>query len=185
MLTLHWNYCGSKRHLERGSNPILLPSNVINYVPSPWPYHVIADIDECESAVSNNCNVNALCTNTEGSYVCRCQRGYEGDGILCNGTMLLCYVIIVHGVMIHYVRRRVLSPVTFELAIIENGQKRRFCRVIASNSGAFSRVMLKSVWSSLKFKGLHWVGQEKIQLPTSKSIQPFMIEVFPLCICRA
>lgn len=41
------------------------------------------DVDEC--AVENECDSNALCTNTEGSYVCRCVRGYEGDGKYCIG----------------------------------------------------------------------------------------------------
>ena len=43
------------------------------------------DFDECQSQDTNNCSVNALCTNTEGSYVCRCQKGYEGDGVICRG----------------------------------------------------------------------------------------------------
>ena len=47
----------------------------------------ILDIDECESLDSNNCDVNAMCTNTEGSYVCRCKRGYEGDGRFCIGNV--------------------------------------------------------------------------------------------------
>ena len=41
------------------------------------------DVDEC--AVENECDSNAPCTNTEGSYVCRCVRGYEGDGKYCIG----------------------------------------------------------------------------------------------------
>ena len=48
-------------------------------------YFFVTDIDECQSQDTNNCSVNALCTNTEGSYVCRCQRGYEGDGVICRG----------------------------------------------------------------------------------------------------
>ena len=41
------------------------------------------DLDECTT--SNDCDRNALCTNTEGSYLCRCIRGYEGDGRTCTG----------------------------------------------------------------------------------------------------
>lgn len=43
-----------------------------------------ADVDECESEV-NACHENALCSNTAGSYVCRCIRGFEGDGRICVG----------------------------------------------------------------------------------------------------
>ena len=43
------------------------------------------DVDECSSDEKNDCSSNAMCTNTEGSYVCRCKRGYVGDGKNCTG----------------------------------------------------------------------------------------------------
>ena len=43
------------------------------------------DFDECESSETNECDPNALCTNTEGSYACRCVKGYQGDGTNCTG----------------------------------------------------------------------------------------------------
>lgn len=46
---------------------------------------ILLDTDECASPEANNCDVNALCTNTDGSYICRCIRGYEGDGRNCTG----------------------------------------------------------------------------------------------------
>ena len=49
----------------------------------------IEDIDECEEGKTNDCHPNALCTNTDGSYVCRCLRGYQGDGKTCTGTCSL------------------------------------------------------------------------------------------------
>ena len=48
----------------------------------------VIDADECESPEANSCHQNALCTNTEGSYVCRCLRGYSGDGRNCTGKVL-------------------------------------------------------------------------------------------------
>ena len=44
------------------------------------------DADECDNAETNDCNLNALCNNTEGSYTCRCLTGYEGDGRICTGN---------------------------------------------------------------------------------------------------
>lgn len=44
------------------------------------------DVNECQAG-SNRCDVNALCTNTKGSYVCRCINGYRGDGRMCEGNM--------------------------------------------------------------------------------------------------
>ena len=40
------------------------------------------DVNECEEDV---CDSNARCFNTEGSHVCRCRRGFTGDGKTCTG----------------------------------------------------------------------------------------------------
>ena len=45
------------------------------------------DVDECVQN-STLCNINANCTNTDGSYMCQCQDGYEGDGINCTGILM-------------------------------------------------------------------------------------------------
>jgi hypothetical protein len=42
------------------------------------------DIDECTS-FTHNCNSNATCNNTDGSFTCACNSGYTGDGINCTG----------------------------------------------------------------------------------------------------
>ena len=42
-------------------------------------------MDECKSDISD-CDVNANCTNTYGSYKCKCKAGYTGDGHSCSGT---------------------------------------------------------------------------------------------------
>ena len=44
-----------------------------------------SDINECESEMANDCDVNADCTDTVGSYDCSCRSGYEGDGFNCKG----------------------------------------------------------------------------------------------------
>ena len=46
------------------------------------------DIDECASSDTNECDLNALCTNIEGSYVCRCLNGFTGDGRNCSGECM-------------------------------------------------------------------------------------------------
>ena len=47
--------------------------------------YIILDIDEC--AVENDCDGNATCINTVGSYNCSCIAGTEGDGFnSCEGT---------------------------------------------------------------------------------------------------
>lgn len=39
-----------------------------------------ADVDEC---AENRCHEAATCYNTPGSFSCRCQPGYHGDGFYC------------------------------------------------------------------------------------------------------
>ncbi|MFZ5890656.1 MAG: EGF domain-containing protein [Myxococcota bacterium] len=41
-----------------------------------------ADIDEC-AANTDNCAANASCTNTVGSFTCKCPAGYGGNGVTC------------------------------------------------------------------------------------------------------
>ena len=42
------------------------------------------DIDECETD-GDECDLNASCMNTPGSFTCACNQGYSGDGLTCNG----------------------------------------------------------------------------------------------------
>jgi len=37
----------------------------------------------------NDCHIEAICTNTIGSYTCECQQGWAGDGIQCEGRNAL------------------------------------------------------------------------------------------------
>lgn len=47
-----------------------------------------ADIDECSEGLSD-CHQFATCTNTIGSFDCKCMSGFEGDGRICIGILLL------------------------------------------------------------------------------------------------
>ena len=51
-----------------------------------------SDIDEC-SADSSQCDENADCTNSDGSYSCTCKQGFAGDGSLCDGLLRELYTI--------------------------------------------------------------------------------------------
>lgn len=69
---------------------------VIKYKQRSFIIAKFADIDECLSSESNDCDQNAMCTNTEGSFVCRCKRGYNGDGKNCTGkNSIFCLVLDV------------------------------------------------------------------------------------------
>ena len=46
-------------------------------------YPMTADINECEME-TDNCDDNATCTDTIGSFNCTCNHGYDGDGVNCS-----------------------------------------------------------------------------------------------------
>ena len=43
------------------------------------------DIEECANN-ADNCDMNAYCNNTVGSYNCTCYAGYTGNGTTCIGV---------------------------------------------------------------------------------------------------
>ena len=67
------NSCDDGFRLSGGFNSIL-----------EMDIYSCVDIDECNDG-TDTCNVdNAACTNTDGSYTCKCNAGYTGDGETCN-----------------------------------------------------------------------------------------------------
>ena len=49
---------------------------------------LFTDEDECALG-TDNCEVNAWCRNTIGSFICICKDGYQGDGFNCTGQNIL------------------------------------------------------------------------------------------------
>lgn len=48
---------------------------------------VYTDINECTTH-TDNCSTNAQCTNTAGGFTCKCNAGYQGDGVTCTGNFV-------------------------------------------------------------------------------------------------
>ena len=46
-------------------------------------------MNECITGI-DNCHVNATCTNTNGSFECRCKDGFYGNGVICIGELVYC-----------------------------------------------------------------------------------------------
>ena len=44
-----------------------------------------ADVDECSIDI-HNCDTNATCANSDGSFTCSCNKGYSGNGVTCTDT---------------------------------------------------------------------------------------------------
>ena len=54
----------------------------------------IIDINECNN-ITYPCHANATCNNTNGSYICDCRKGYDGDGTNCTGMYLISFIMFV------------------------------------------------------------------------------------------
>ena len=48
------------------------------------PFHLHADIDECDQG-DHNCDINAQCDNTVGGFECHCNDGFTTNGTQCDG----------------------------------------------------------------------------------------------------
>ena len=64
---------------------------------SPYLKHALItlskDVDEC-SEDKHNCSPKAACQNTVGSFKCKCNDGYQGDGKTCLGERL--FILLEH-----------------------------------------------------------------------------------------
>ena len=57
---------------------------------------VRTDIDECVSPDLNECHEAGICNNTDGSYDCSCNEGYDGDGYNCTGRKCNIYTLYLY-----------------------------------------------------------------------------------------
>jgi hypothetical protein len=63
--------------------------------------HVYPDIDECATG-ADNCDTNAACANTPGSFTCTCNQGYTGDGAPCIGEITCRRMYTFHVILLRY-----------------------------------------------------------------------------------
>ena len=56
---------------------------------------LIIDIDECKNA-TYPCHRNATCNNTDGSYICDCHIGYDGNGTICTGMCFIFFNMLIY-----------------------------------------------------------------------------------------
>ena len=53
-----------------------------------WCFSLNADINECNEG-TDDCDMNADCNDTDGSFTCTCREGYSGNGTFCSSKMPL------------------------------------------------------------------------------------------------
>jgi hypothetical protein len=68
--------------LVHPDSPIALPSSSPNALPSSPP-DPATDVDECRNRIHNCDDQFGICTNTIGSFTCRCIQNWAGDGVNC------------------------------------------------------------------------------------------------------
>ena len=54
-----------------------------------FPFYKNIDVDECTLNTDNCAEDIATCTNTIGSFTCACKTGYSGNGVVCDGNLLI------------------------------------------------------------------------------------------------
>lgn len=67
---------GNKQRFQRFRFPTVIVKLIISFD---------LDIDECVADLTE-CDVNADCRNTEGSFTCACKAGFTGNGTSCKGN---------------------------------------------------------------------------------------------------
>lgn len=84
--TLSCGWCYSTENPIMGTcvqgdfnRPQMACSDVLNMTKARWAYAHCPDVDECGLGL-HDCHKDAICTNTDGSFSCKCRRGYAGDG---------------------------------------------------------------------------------------------------------
>ena len=63
---------------------MIQPGNDVYFV-SPNMSFCLVDINECDLDL-DNCDENAACTDTDGSFTCECNEGFSGNGTVCKGN---------------------------------------------------------------------------------------------------
>ena len=52
---------------------------------------ILTDVNECDDQL-HQCDIDAECHNTDGSYTCQCTNGYHGDGYVCTGKYIFLMI---------------------------------------------------------------------------------------------
>ena len=79
----------TKYHIKRSQH-----NNDVNKI------KYFTDIDECANG-TGDCDTEAECTNTPGSYTCQCNQGYTGNGTNCTGMVMKFIICLLMSIYPH------------------------------------------------------------------------------------
>ena len=105
---------------------------------------LLADINECETG-SDNCDENAQCSNTKGSFTCYCESGYTGDGTEC--SMVLTVGLSSTGVLVSIaVVLMIIAIVCGSICVVRKLRKMDAERFVTIQLKCFSICNVQSVY---------------------------------------
>lgn len=88
--------CGELCTCEIGNTETCNPDNGTCTCKTGWQGDDCSlDVNECVDIDPYLCPANSFCENTNGSYRCKCDKGFEKSGSLCIGisTQIYCKVL--------------------------------------------------------------------------------------------
>ena len=87
-------------------------------------YTIILDRDECMA--DSPCSSNAQCNNTEGSFMCTCHEGFDGDGFNCTGRFDTIYKLVIITCVLD-INECVTGSLCDNIALCENTEGSFMC----------------------------------------------------------
>ena len=74
--------------MNNSATKVMKVGNVFTKSKMQLSLFTLVDVNECSDS-SHSCDADADCSNTAGSYTCRCRAGFYGNGFDCTGRTVI------------------------------------------------------------------------------------------------
>ena len=86
--------CGERCTCDLGNTEICQPNNGTCICKTGWQgANCSDDVDECSGVDRYHCPGNSSCENTDGSFRCICDTGFEKSGYVCIGMKFIILIL--------------------------------------------------------------------------------------------